>query len=199
MCMILLDRDIREPLFEFLEQEYGVVRILEEVVTGKSRADALMVTDDRITGIEIKSDADTYERLRGQVRYYNRYFDRNYIVAGSNHALHVSEHVPAWWGIIIAEEENGKVDFYEMRKPLPNPKSVIEKNLTLLWRPELAAIQEKYHLPAYKQKSKQFVQQKLLEKLDEQDLHREISAALFERDYSLIEEQISTYKKERGR
>jgi hypothetical protein len=40
---------------------------------------------------------------------------------------------------------------------------------------------------------------KLLEKLDEQDLHREISAALFERDYSLIEEQISTYKKERGR
>ena len=61
LYMILLDRDIREPLFEFLEQEYGVVRILEEVVTGKSRADALMVTDDRITGIEIKSDADTYE------------------------------------------------------------------------------------------------------------------------------------------
>lgn len=199
MYMILLDRDIREPLFEFLEQEYGVVRILEEVVTGKSRADALMVTDDRITGIEIKSDADTYERLRGQVRYYNRYFDRNYIVAGSKHALHVSEHVPAWWGIIIAEEENGKVDFYELRKPFPNPKPVIEKKLTLLWRPELAAIQEKYHLPAYKQKSKQFVQQKLLEKLDEQDLHREISAALFERDYSLIEEQISTYKKEQGR
>lgn len=197
--MILLDKDIREPLFEFLEQEYGVIRVIEEVVMGKARADALMVTDDSVTGIEIKSDADTYERLKGQVRYYSRWFDRNYIVAGSRHAHHVSSHVPAWWGIIIVEDEGGKADFYELRKPLPNPKPVIAAKLTLLWRPELAAIQAKYGLPAYKQKSKQFVQQKLLEKIDEQDLHREISAALFERDYSLIEEQIRTYKKERGR
>ena len=28
--MMLLDKDIREPLFEFLEERYGKVRILEE-------------------------------------------------------------------------------------------------------------------------------------------------------------------------
>jgi hypothetical protein len=82
---------------------------------------------------------------------------------------------------------------------MPNPKNVIREKLSLLWRPELAAIQAKYGLPVYKQKSKEFVQEKILEKIEEQDLRREISAALFERDYTLIEEQISNYKKKNGR
>ncbi len=53
----LHDRDIREPLFEYLEAEHDKVRILEEIVMGKSRADAVMVTEGALAGIEIKSDA----------------------------------------------------------------------------------------------------------------------------------------------
>ena len=56
---MLLDKDIREPLFEFLEERYGKVRILEEKTVGSSRADVVMVIPDKIVGIEIKSDADT--------------------------------------------------------------------------------------------------------------------------------------------
>lgn len=33
---VLLDADIREPLFEYLEMYYGKVRFLEEKVTGKA-------------------------------------------------------------------------------------------------------------------------------------------------------------------
>ena len=33
---VLLDADIREPLFDYLEQHYGKVRFLEEKVTGKA-------------------------------------------------------------------------------------------------------------------------------------------------------------------
>ena len=40
---MLLDKDIREPLFEFLEERYGKVRILEEKTVGRSRADVVMV------------------------------------------------------------------------------------------------------------------------------------------------------------
>ena len=36
---MLLDKDIREPLFDFLEERYGKVRILEEKTVGNSRAD----------------------------------------------------------------------------------------------------------------------------------------------------------------
>ncbi|MCR4946223.1 MAG: sce7726 family protein, partial [Lachnospiraceae bacterium] len=97
---MLHDKDIREPLFDFLEETYGKIRILEEKITGRARADVVMITPGALYGIEIKSDADTYVRLKKQVRYYNKYYDRNIIVVGSTHALHVGEHVPDWWGII---------------------------------------------------------------------------------------------------
>ncbi len=42
--MILKDADIREPLFEYLEDTYGKLRILEEKIIGKVRADVVMVT-----------------------------------------------------------------------------------------------------------------------------------------------------------
>ena len=72
---MLLDKDIREPLFEFLEERYGKVRILEEKTVGSSRADVVMVIPDKIVGIEIKSDADTYTRLERQVADYDLWWE----------------------------------------------------------------------------------------------------------------------------
>ena len=92
--VVLHDKDIREPLFDFLEERYGKIRILEEKTMGRSRADVVMVTPEVIAGIEIKSDADTYARLGRQVKDYDLYFDCNYVVAGSTQAAHVHEHVP---------------------------------------------------------------------------------------------------------
>ena len=61
---LLLDKDIREPLFDHLEETYGKIRILEEKTTGRARSDVVMITEDKLYGIEIKSDADTYARLK---------------------------------------------------------------------------------------------------------------------------------------
>lgn len=71
---MLKDKDIREPLFDFLEEQYGKVRIIEEKTMGKSRADVVMVLEEELVGIEIKSDADTYARLSRQVKDYDRFF-----------------------------------------------------------------------------------------------------------------------------
>ena len=109
---MLYDKDIREPLFDFLEAYYGKIRILEEKQMGRSRADIVMVLPSSVVGIEIKSDADTYARLQRQVKDYNQYFDYNYVVAGSSHAMHIEEHVPEWWGIITVEQVDGEADFY---------------------------------------------------------------------------------------
>ena len=65
---MLYDKDIREPLFDFLEEAYGKLRIIEEKQVGKSRADIVMVLPGLLTGIEIKSDADSYVRLSRQVK-----------------------------------------------------------------------------------------------------------------------------------
>ena len=192
----LYDKDIREPLFEFLELTYGHIRIIEEKQMGKSRADAVMVTPNSLYGIEIKSDMDTYARLSRQIKDYDKYYDYNYVIAGTTHALHIEEHVPPYWGIIIAEQTEDITDFYILRQPVKNPKAKLQNKLSILWRTELVHIQERNHLPAYKQKSKKFVQEKIISKIPEEDIHREISMELFERDYTLIEDEIRAFKEE---
>ena len=104
---MLRDKDIREPLFDFLEGMYGKIRILEEKQIGKSRADIVMVL------------------------------------------------------------------------------------------PELAHIQELNEMPKYKEKSKQFVIDKIAERIPEDTLSKQISNALFERDYNEIEHVIQEFKKTR--
>ena len=182
---MLYDKDIREPLFGFLEETYGKVRILEEKQTGAARADVVMITPKILYGIEIKSDADTYARLEKQVRYYNWYYDRNIIVVGTSHALHVKEHVPDWWGIISVErDEKGGLDFYEIRKAEVNPRVKDYRKITILWRSELAHLQELNKLPKYRNKSKDYVRKLLLERVDADKLWAQATEELFERDYS---------------
>ena len=114
---MLYDKDIREPLFDFLDDIYLTNRIIEEKQMGRSRADVVMVTPLAIYGIEIKSDADTYARLKRQVRDYDNFYDYNYVVVGTSHAYHIQEHVPDYWGIITVEQSEGVCDFYVKRKP----------------------------------------------------------------------------------
>lgn len=191
---MLYDKDIREHLFDFLDETYGKNRIIEEKKMGKSRADVVMITPAAIYGIEIKSDADTYARLERQVRDYNQFYDYNYVVVGTRHAMHIEEHVPDWWGIITVELEEGRPDFYIMRKPGENPKMKWKKKLSLLWRPELAHMQELNRMAKYRQKSKDFVIEKLLEQVAEEELQEQLCEELFQRDYNTIGDQIAEYK-----
>ena len=200
---MLYDKDIREPLFEFLEEQYGRIRILEEKQMGRSRADLVMVLPGAVAGVEIKSDADTYARLSRQVKDYNQFFDYNLIAVGSSHAHHIEEHVPDWWGIITIEqgEKDGKtwIDFYVLRKARENPNVDRKKTLGLLWRTELAHIQKVNHMARYQEKSKKFVIDKILEKVPEKLLKEQISEELFERDYTKIDKEIREYRRQRRR
>ena len=196
---MLHDKDIREPLFDFLEETYGKIRIIEEKTMGKSRADVVMVTEKDLVGIEIKSDADTYTRLSGQVKDYDKYYDRNIAVVGSSHALHIKEHVPDHWGIITVEFIDDVFDFYILRFPGVNPNLKLKNKLRILWRPELYALQQKYEMPKYKDKSKDFVISKISERVPDivsvENMNEDISGLLFERDYTNVEETLKEYRK----
>ena len=124
----------------YFEEKYGKTRVFEEKRMGNSRADILIITEKDFIGIEIKSDADTYARLSGQVKDYDRYCDYNYVVVGSTHGIHIGEHVPEYWGIITVEETEKGVDFYELRAPSKNPEGRIDNKLAILWRQEMAHI-----------------------------------------------------------
>ncbi len=221
---MLLDKDIREPLFDFLELEYGKTRIIEEKMMGRSRADVVMVITGALVGVEIKSDSDTYTRLSSQVTDYDKYFDYNIVVVGSSHAMHVSEHVPDYWGIITVDENEGEPDFYFLRRPILNKKMKLKRKMEILWRPELTKIQEKYNMPAYKTYSKKKLVDTIIEwtkmpllkkdimalkkqqktnpeivipesRINPQELNSDISELLFERDYDKLLAEIREYRK----
>lgn len=196
----LYDKDIRDPLFDFLEETYGKTRILEEKKTGNARADAVMITPKLLYCIEIKSDADTYARLGRQTKYYDWYYDRNILVAGTSHAAHVKEHVPEWWGIIMVEpDDNGEIDFYVLREADVNPRVKDKRKITILWRTELNRLLEKNGLPKYKEKSKLFVQDKLIEKVPGDTLWPQAYDELFERDYNTISQEIEEFRRRKRR
>ena len=56
-------------------------------------------------------------------------------------------------------------------------------------------IQELNQMPRYKEKSKQFVIEKILLKVPKDKLYGQISQELFERDYTQITDEIRAYKK----
>ena len=184
---MLHDAEIRDGLCFYLEERYGEVRFFEELTIGKSRADIVMVTRESIYGIEIKSDADTYTRLAKQVKNYNRFFDYNILVVGSTHAAHAMEHVPENWGIISVEELGDKLDFYEIRAPKAT-KAKLKTQLQLLWRREIAQIQEMNHLHKYAGKSRKFVEEYVLGKVDSVKLKEQLIGILFERDYTIFDD-----------
>ncbi len=197
---MLYDKDIREPLFSFLEDRIGKVRFLEEKQMGRSRADVIMITEDKVCGIEIKSDADSYARLERQVRDYSTFFDCNYVVAGTSHATHIEDHVPSDWGIITVEEdpEAQRIDFYVLREAKQNPDCDDARKITILWRPELAHIQELNNLPAYRDKSKASVQKLILERVPKEIWQKQMCEELLQRDYTTIHDTINAYRQERG-
>lgn len=255
----MLDKDIREPLFDFLEEFYGKIRIFEEKVTGISRTDALGVIDGQLIGFEIKSDSDTYTRLKRQTADYDLLCDVNYLVVGKSHRRQADQHIPAHWGIICVYEEETDNEMQEMNSaahlgekmrleevksrgkgrtvtdaeiisnmtgedtsetnmaagieekppskekkkiiveidqiPGVNPNVKIERQLDLLWRPELATLQEWNEMPKYAQRSKAFVREKILERVPQETLKRQITDLLFERDYEALLAQIREVQK----
>lgn len=194
----MYDIDIREPLFDFLDEKYGKNRIFEEKTMGRSRADVIMIVEHEIIGLEIKSDADSYVRLKRQAGDYNKFCDKNYIVIGKSHLRHVSEHIAGSWGIICVQEQrmngNTVIEIAEVRPAEPNPKCRLENQIKWMWRPELARMQEKNRLPKYKAKSKRFVQNVLLERVEPGLLKRQMIEELFERDYTLWDEEMERYQ-----
>ena len=114
--MALNDKQIRAALLKRL-QTYKDSKIYEEFVlpSSKARADVVVV-NGHFTGYEIKSDVDSLQRLPSQIKEYDIYLEKNYIVVGQKFASKVHEYVPEHWGIIVATEKNDSVSL-EFRRP----------------------------------------------------------------------------------
>ena len=93
------DKEIRRILIEYLKIKHREYRIYQEKSIGSSICDLMLVTD-KLTGFEIKSDSDNYERLPRQICAYNQFFDENYLVVSQTHSRSAESKVPSHWGIL---------------------------------------------------------------------------------------------------
>jgi len=98
------------------------------------------------------------------------------------------------------EEEDAKVSF--QRVPQPNPKREkkikFRNQMAMLWRPEIAHIQELNGMHKYASMSKLNVILKIMETVPEDVLKKQLCEELFQRDYTTIAETILEYKKAQG-
>ncbi|WP_410705966.1 sce7726 family protein [Brevundimonas diminuta] len=137
---LLRDGDIRRALEESLVLEHrvsGDTTILHEmkVYRPTARADVAVVNGE-ITAFEIKSDVDSFARLKDQVAAYNTVFDRVSIVTTARQLKLARQKVPCWWGIATSDGHSISVK----RSAKKNPNRVIESLLFSLSRRELIEV-----------------------------------------------------------
>ena len=101
---------------------------------GRARID-LAVVNSSLHGYEIKSERDTLARLPSQSDAYGCALEFVTIVVAAHHALKAYDLVPGWWGIwSVAPGADGRVEFNEVREPMPNPSLDPYAVAAFLWR-----------------------------------------------------------------
>ena len=175
-------QEVRLILESYLRTDESDIRIFFEKKIGPSVCDVMAVTD-KLIGFEIKSDLDNYERLDAQIKAYDNFFDKNYLVVGKSHLNSATAKIPVHWGIIAITADSVSI----VRKAKLNRSAVCSRQLAILWKIELKNLLIENKLPMYALKSKGYIINKLIEKVPTSKLKAQISTELKGRDYSLLD------------
>ena len=134
------DVDIRRELDAILHCQHsgdGDTLIRHEVgLCANERRIDIAVFNGEISGYEIKSDADTLNRLFRQAGAYGRVLDRVTLVTTLRHLEKAVDLLPSWWGVVVAKQDQGHVILKSMRKPCINTELDPFSLAQLLWRSE---------------------------------------------------------------
>jgi hypothetical protein len=144
------DADVRAAVRQMLDAYHASdaqTRIVEEmgIWSGAVRIDVAVINGE-MSGYEIKSDRDTFDRLPYQAGIYSRVFDRVTLVVGKRHAEKAPVFVPDWWGVTVAELRCGSVHLTTVREPQRNPTPEPYLIAQLLWKEEALAILDRLGL-----------------------------------------------------
>ena len=187
------DQTIRKMLIAWLQANCTEIRIYQEKSIGASVCDLMAVTDC-LTGFEIKSDRDNYQRLAGQVRSYDRHFDRNYIVVGERHRLSATDKVPPEWGILVVSDKGIRI-----ARKASGGKPSLSEQLHILWKMELNNLLSRLGMPLYTYKSKDYIIRSLTEQGRDAEIHEALVYELMHRDYAQFDAVDHTLYSNTGR
>lgn len=182
------DLDIRKALFGRVLRDHlndPNTLVLPELGLrhGRCRVD-IAVVNGSLHGFEIKSNADTLERLPFQVETYGTVLDKATLVVGERHANKAVPTLPSWWGIKVAfVGPRGGIGFEYYRPPSFNrdidPIALSE----LLWHSEVVKIlQSRGVKGSVLRKPRAFLYRQLTDALSIRELRSEVRASLKSRE-----------------
>ena len=141
---------MREALLRRLRCRYEHDRgalIIEELGLrhGASRIDVAVI-NGRLEGFELKSAADSLQRLPSQVSIYGSVLDRATLVCDEGHLEAAMALLPFWWGVMTSKVgRRGGVRMRTVRRAKQNPTVDPLSVAKLLWRDEALHLVEQYH------------------------------------------------------
>ena len=182
------DLDVRFAVRRMLDERHrgdDKTRLVEEmgIWSGTVRVDVAVINGE-LQGFELKSHRDTLKRLPDQARLYSEVFDRVTLVVAESHADAAREHIPEWWGIVVAYPQGlGHVGLQEIRPCQLNPGINPLQLARLLWRAEaLDALKKHGADRGVRSRSAEVIADRLARTLSLDELRREVRNALKRRE-----------------
>jgi hypothetical protein len=118
------DAQVRARLLRHLaERGY---RPLTEVslAHNKTRIDVIGMNQSGVLcGFEIKSEADTLNRLKKQATRYRRYFQQLYLVGAEGHLEGATSVLPGYWGIWCVRAHTSGIHIIRRTPPARSPRA----------------------------------------------------------------------------
>jgi hypothetical protein len=138
----VLDGDIRRVLLAQLSDMHSddpETLVVQEMglCAHKARVDVAVI-NGALSGFEIKSASDTLARLAGQEAIYTGVLDFVTLVAAPRHLMLAARFLPTAWGLVRANERDGRVELAEERAPSRHTDVDPALLARMLWRDELA-------------------------------------------------------------
>lgn len=145
------DFDIRQllkdtKLSKFIADPHSKVVHELKLPIAQARID-MAVINGSLHGYEIKSAADTLNRLPRQVEAYTKVFDYLSIVTEGKYYQKIIDTTPDWISVYICKEKKGIHNIIQVRRGSRNDKKESFYIAKLLWREELIEVLEEQFIP----------------------------------------------------
>ncbi|AAV83026.1 CII phage-related protein [Idiomarina loihiensis L2TR] len=184
---MLRDIDIRQSLIEHLTTRFkSEYKLVEELSISDKRARAdVVVLAKSLFNYEIKSDVDSLSRFTTQMFFYDRVFERNFIVTTDKHLAKAIELLPSHWGLLSASpNRQGSVKIKTIKAAKMSPHWEPATALFTLWKSELIDIYEELKLTG---PTKSLSREQLIEEIStssKRGLKQSFKKALTTRDFT---------------
>lgn len=139
---VLTDKHLREALLCHLQNRPVAPRaVLQELRVHNGNAVADVVAVNRIAHCyELKGETDNLSRVLRQASFYDQAFQRVTLVTTPKHVAQALLIVPAYWGVMVADDSGSGVALRYLRKSSTSPAFDKRAALLTLWRAELVQL-----------------------------------------------------------